>query len=65
MVTRDDREVVRQAGDEEELNKNRVLRQTAEAEQEENQAGPFDLFGQVLNSFGEEKTLKRRNSSYV
>merc|ERR1739838_589420 len=52
MVTRDDREVVRQAGDEEELNKNRGVRQTAEAEQEENQAGPFDLFGQVLNSFG-------------
>merc|ERR1712013_264016 len=50
MVTRDDREVVRQAGDEEELNKNRVVRQAAEAEQEENQAGPFDLFGQVLNS---------------
>ena len=65
MVTRDDREVVRQAGDEAELNKSRVVRQTAEAEQEENQAGPFDLFGQVLNSFGEEKTLKRRNSSYV
>ena len=55
MVTREDREVVRQAGDEEELNKNRVVRQTAEAEQEENQAGPFDLFGQVLNSFGEGK----------
>jgi len=29
-----------------------LTRQTAEAEQEENQAGPFDLFGQVLNSFG-------------
>ena len=55
MVTRDDREVVRQAGDEEELKKNRVVRQTAEAEQEENQAGPFDLFGQVLNGFGEGK----------
>ena len=65
MVTRDDREVVRKAGDEEELNKNRVVRQAAEAEQEENQAGPFDLFGQVLNSFGEGKISKRRNSSYV
>ena len=65
MVTRDEGEVVRQAGDEEELNKNRVVRQTAEAEKEENQAGPFDLFGQVLNSFGEGKISKRRNSSYV
>ena len=36
--------------------KKRVVRQ---AEEDGRQAGPFDLFGQVLNSFGEKESCGR------
>ena len=36
----------------EENTKKRVVRQ---AEEDGRQAGPFDLFGQVINSFGEKE----------
>merc|ERR550525_1787855 len=59
MVTRreqNNKVVAEQAGElskveVEEVN-NRVARQAGEGEQEERQAGPFDLFGQVISSFG-------------
>ena len=67
MVTRreqNNKVVAEQAGElskveveeEEEVN-NRVARQAGEGEQEERQAGPFDLFGQVISSFGKKDKL--------
>ena len=67
MVTRreqNNKVVAEQAGElskeeveeEDEVN-NRVARQAGEGEQEERQAGPFDLFGQVISSFGKKDKL--------
>ena len=67
MVTRreqNNKVVAEQAGElskeeveeEDEVNK-RVARQAGEGEQEERQAGPFDLFGQVISSFGKKDKL--------
>ena len=64
MVTRreqNNKVVAEQAGElskveVEEVN-NRVARQAGEGEQEERQAGPFDLFGQVISSFGKKDKL--------
>ena len=63
MVTRREENVVGQAGKlmsrvEVEEVKKRVVRQAEEEDGRE--AGPFDLFGQVLNSFG-----KKENSGKV
>ena len=65
MVTRreqNNKVVAEQAGElskeevVEEVNK-RGARQAGEGEQEERQAGPFDLFGQVISSFGKKDKL--------
>ena len=63
MVTRreqNNKVVAEQAGglskEEDEVNK-RVARQAGEGEKEERQAGPFDLFGQVISSFGKKDKL--------
>ena len=67
MVTRreqNNKVVAEQAGElskeevheKEEVN-NRVARQAGEGEKEERQAGPFDLFGQVISSFGKKDKL--------
>ena len=47
--------LVREVGVEENTKK-RVVRQ---AEEDGREAGPFDLFGQVINSFGEKEKLWR------